>query len=103
MSRPTLRPSKAKAKQRIASAKRVMLFMAVLALAGGSLVMLARQKQLLVQRIVIEGNAAVASADISQIAERVLDGTYFGIIPKRAILFYPREDIEKALSTIPWI
>lgn len=97
------RPSKARARRRIEFVKYAALFLVVLALAGTSVVLLLRQKALLVQSIVIEGNAAVAAADVSSIADRILDGSYLGLIPRRAILFYPRESIEKAISTIPWV
>lgn len=103
MHRSDKRPSRARRIQRLAFAKRLFLFLAVAAVAGGSFLFLFRQKDFLVSRIVIEGNAAVAAADISAIADRILDGSYFGVIPKRAVLFYPRENIEKAISTIPWI
>ncbi len=47
----------------------------------------------------VAGNVIVATDDIKDAVIRLVDGKYFGLIPKSNILFYPKEEILLALRS----
>ena len=60
---------------------------------------ISRLDSLNISGIEIVGNKLVETEIVKEIVEQELMGNYFWIFPKTNILFYPKNDIEKELST----
>ena len=59
---------------------------------------LLRHEKVTVARVYAEGNSAIATEDLRRIVREKIAGSYFYLIPKDNILFYPRKEIQAAIA-----
>ncbi|HET8575035.1 MAG TPA: FtsQ-type POTRA domain-containing protein [Candidatus Paceibacterota bacterium] len=80
----------------------LVLLLCVLVVFGVS--RLFSSKSLTIQNIEISGNQSVSAQDLRQTVLRDLQGSYWFIIPKKSIFFYPKKKIARdVLNTYPRI
>lgn len=97
MARRTLRSSRAARKERKRRAKKLLLFLlAILCLAGGALYALSRPA-FRIQRIEFTGVTHIPHESLRALLVEQLSGSYWGVIPRAHILFYPRAAIRRSL------
>lgn len=63
----------------------------------GLLAYLLRLPSISIQTVTVEGASALAPADIQNRVFQKLSGSYFLLVPRRNVFFYPRTDIEQFL------
>lgn len=59
-----------------------------------------RVQSLTINTVTVTGGETISHEIIKKTAELQLEGTYFGLIPKRFAWLYPKSDIERALRDI---
>lgn len=79
--------------------KRLKLILALVAflLISVSLVLVARQEKFLVSSVVVLGQDVIDRDEIAGVANKLLSGYYFWLIPKSNLVFFPREEIKQAI------
>src|SRR5258708_6574456 len=63
-----------------------------------TLAFLLRNERITIARVYAEGNSAITTEDLQSIVRDKISGSYFFLIPKNNILFYPRQSIEGAIA-----
>lgn len=91
-------PSRARQKRRVARAKQTFFFAVFLAGIFAFFIFLFREPSLRVSAIEVAGAEAVSEEAIRGAVRESLAGSYFGLVPKESIIFYPERAIERELE-----
>ncbi|MCE9644067.1 hypothetical protein K8Q93_02420 [Candidatus Parcubacteria bacterium] len=59
---------------------------------------LLRNERITIVRAYTEGNSAISTEDLQRVVREKISGSYFYLIPKSNILFYPRAEVEAAIA-----
>ena len=73
-------------------------FAFLLIAAVGGVAFALRSDRITIARTYVEGNSAISTEELQAIVRDKIRGSYFFVIPKNNILFYPRNDIQAAIA-----
>lgn len=100
MVRRKIRSRKGKERVRNRRIFRSVLFIVFLAVIFGGFIWLTYQPSMLISEIVVEGERVVEEEDVRQIALANIEGSKWGIFPKKNFLFVPTDRITLDVSAL---